>query len=31
MGASTVFAMDENGWATTYESMSAFESANGRS
>ena len=31
LGASSVFAMDENGWATTYESMSAFESARGRS
>ena len=26
LGASTVFAMDENGWASTYESMSAFDS-----
>lgn len=31
LGAATAFAMDENGWATTYESLSAFEKANGRS
>lgn len=31
MGASSIFATDENGWATTYESMSAFESVRDRS
>ena len=31
LGISTAFAIDSNGWATTYESLSAFESAEGRS
>ena len=26
MGASSIFAMDENGWASTYESLAAFDS-----
>jgi hypothetical protein len=30
LGISSAFAMDENGWASTYESLSAFEKINDR-